>query len=456
MIMSKEKWKLNKYLMRKLILSLVSCVLLLTLCVYEGCTSPVGPGGSFSLSVADVTCTEAWLNLHVNSTPANITIKKNGEAALNFILNTRDTTIYDSTLSPNRPYTYQAVNGSIKTPAITAKTMDTTSHNFTWQLYSLGDALAGNSSMLYDVAIVDENNIWAVGEIYLKDSEQMYNAAHWDGSKWNLYSIYYTDNTGKYISGIRSVFAFSGNDVWFGIGVVFHWNGNEFQSMSNALALPSTINKFWGTSSNDLYVVGNNGNIARYNGSSWSSISSGTTMNLDDIYSADGKNIYIGGGNYLDYSGILLKGNSNGFEMLKEGKDVSNDEIFNPYFVGVAASVWVSKTQAVYFGAHFLYRYIQGQLNFVKTLPGNYPGGNGYAQNWGLINKLRGNGNNDIIMAGERNTLRHFNGVTWQQLGMPYDSNSNYDWFSIDVKNNIAVAVGFVDRNAEVMILKRQ
>jgi len=45
--------------------------------------------------------------------------------------------------------------------------MDTTSHNFTWQTWTFGEH---SSSRLYDVAIINENNIWAVGEIYMKDS----------------------------------------------------------------------------------------------------------------------------------------------------------------------------------------------------------------------------------------------------------------------------------------------
>ncbi|MBK7500058.1 MAG: hypothetical protein IPI19_13450 [Ignavibacteriales bacterium] len=50
------------------------------------------------------------------------------------------------------------------------------------------------------------------------------------------------------------------------------------------------LNKLWGISSNDLYAFGNNGNIAHYNnGSSWTKIESGTTLNLTDIVDNIGK-----------------------------------------------------------------------------------------------------------------------------------------------------------------------
>ena len=60
--------------------------------------------------------------------------------------------------------------------------------------------------------------------------------------------------------------------------------------MDNLLELPIPdiligweINKLWGSSSNDLYAVGNEGNIAHCNGSKWTKIESGTTVDLLDV-----------------------------------------------------------------------------------------------------------------------------------------------------------------------------
>ncbi|MDR3626424.1 MAG: hypothetical protein P4L45_06310 [Ignavibacteriaceae bacterium] len=432
------------------------CIFSFIVFTFQSCTNPISPANGFTLSVADVSCTEAWLNLHVNTAPAIITINKNGAALFTMKVTTRDTTIYDSTLSPGKNYTYQALVTGIKSNQATARTMDTTSHNFRWQLYTLGDALAGNGSMLYDAAIINENDIWVVGEIYLKDSVQMYNAAHWDGQKWNLKSIYFNYNGQNLISTIRAVYAFNANDIWFGMGSMIHWNGRTFESISNASSFPSLVNRIYGTSDNDLYVIGNSGNIARYNGTSWSKIQSGTTLYLLDIYSNNSNDIYIAGGNFLNYDGILLKGTNDSFQTLNEGKNITADQLFHPYFSGLANTIWVSSNGSLYFGGNFLYRYKFGQYNLVKTLPGNYFGGNATGQYWGFISKIRGNADNDIFMAGEGNTVRHFNGVTWQQLGMPYDYNSPYLWLSINVKNNTVAVAGYKDRNAVVLILKRQ
>ncbi len=93
-----------------------------------------------------------------------------------------------------------------------------------------------SNSVLYDVAIIDENNIWAVGEIYMNDSlgnpdYKVYNAAHWDGIEWELKRIPYYYNGQTYYSGIKAIYAFNENDIWFGTGNMIRWNGTQFISV---------------------------------------------------------------------------------------------------------------------------------------------------------------------------------------------------------------------------------
>ncbi|GEM_PF-3371976 len=91
--------------------------------------------------------------------------------------------------------------------------MDTTSHNFIWRIFTFGGK--AGSSFLYAVAIIDENNIWAVGEIYLKDSLENpdplpYNAVHWNGSEWELKRIKTNDCGGvDYSPKISFLLSFS-------------------------------------------------------------------------------------------------------------------------------------------------------------------------------------------------------------------------------------------------------
>jgi hypothetical protein len=54
-----------------------------------------------------------------------------------------------------------------------------------WEIDTLGSP--DGSNWLYDVAIIDENNVWVVGEI--EDDSGKFNAAHWNGGEWELIRI---------------------------------------------------------------------------------------------------------------------------------------------------------------------------------------------------------------------------------------------------------------------------
>jgi hypothetical protein len=119
----------------------------------------------------------------------------------------------------------------IVTPPTEEKT-DTTSHNFTWEKYTFGGG--GGDSHLKDVAVIDENNIWAVGEIYMKDSLgndeiNPYNAVHWDGKKWELKRIrYYGNCSAVEYPPLRGIWDFSANNIVITNGGSIGWfDGNN-------------------------------------------------------------------------------------------------------------------------------------------------------------------------------------------------------------------------------------
>lgn len=109
-----------------------------------------------------------------------------------YLINNSDTLLYIDSLLPNKNYMFKAVSfynpeDGVNSNKINTTTLDTTSNNFSWQSWSFGSYSA---TSLYDVAIINENDIWAVGEILIADSVgtgyTVYNAVHWDGQSWEL------------------------------------------------------------------------------------------------------------------------------------------------------------------------------------------------------------------------------------------------------------------------------
>ena len=151
-------------------------------------TEPIND--SLTLSVEDVSCTEAWLSLKINNTniSAQISLFVNDVFKDSYSIANSDTTLYIDSLLPSKTYSCQIKGNSVTSNKLTITTLDTTSNSYTWQTFTFGGAA---SSYLNDVTIVDENNIWAVGNIFVYDSsgqvdQNIYNAVHWDGSKWEL------------------------------------------------------------------------------------------------------------------------------------------------------------------------------------------------------------------------------------------------------------------------------
>jgi hypothetical protein len=70
---------------------------------------------------------------------------------------------------------------------------------------------------------------------------------------------------------------------------------------------------------------------------------------------------------------------------------------------------------------------------------------------WGI----RGNENNDFIFVGEKNTIRHFNGVSTIQLGETFSYSSEYRWYSVDYKQNTAAAVGRKGGYSAIIVIKK-
>ena len=409
---------------------------------------------SLTLKLEDVSCTEAWLQLTTNNIqlPATINLLINNSVTQTFSLSTNDSVLYIDSLLPNQTYKLIAAmqQSNNVSNEVTVTTMDTTSQNFTWQTFTFGE----RTSTLYDVAIIDENNIWAVGEIYMNDSlgqSMRYNAIHWNGSSWELKRLYYygTCSAVEYPI-LKAIFTFSSNNIVVTNGSSIGWFDGinvRLDCAVNSL-LTGSINKLWGTSSNDLYAVGNDGNIAHYGGPSvgWKKIESGTTTALTDIY-GDGENVFICG--YEDFKPtVLLKYENNIVKKIVEETEFNYSKDF---ISGWVKGIWVKRNKLFSLTFYDLYR------SNVNTKGEGNALWKGDINTWGS-NAVRGNDVNDIFTAGHNAVLWHYNGLGWKRYEELVNPTNHFR--AISITGNTVVVAGFkylngIDRYGLITIGKR-
>ncbi|MEP0823735.1 MAG: hypothetical protein HRF44_12900 [Ignavibacterium sp.] len=302
-----------------------------------------------------------------------------------------------------------------------------------WQIDTIGA-----QGVLYDVAILDENNIWAVGEIYLRDANGqidplLYNVARWDGTKWNVQRVT-VDFRGNLITPeLEGTFLFSSTDIWLVGSLPIHGDGSTWQ-IFDLRAMPGlesiSLSKAWGTSSDDIYFVGRNGSIAHYNGSSWQKIESGTDTEFRDIH---------GSGSII--LSVASSSDETVIQSLSGG--VAIDTLSWPN-ERRANGIWVSPAKKVFAAGDGVWQHVSAEW-----LRANGPASVFYTA-------IRGNADNDIVTAAWGGNLAHYNGYTW--MSYP-EIPQTLNFRSLAMKGHLVVAVGFIGtvtiENAAILMGRR-
>ncbi len=434
------------------------CSIIVLILTSFNCKSPTAPSGSgISISVADVSCTEVWLNLSANNVtlPANIIIKKNGNNFLNLNLTTKDTTLYDSTLLPSQTYTYQAQYNKgfafERSGVATAKTLDTTSSNFIWQTYTFGSPAAG-SSYLNDVSIINDTDIIAVGAVYLTDSTGHadlfpYNLVQWDGVKWNLKKISVEYKGNKTIAPLTGINVLSDRSIVLSSGLPYipdangGWKLYQLWDMGILNENDGSVNHIWGLSIDNLFFVGNKGTIVFYSSDTWQKIESGTTLPIQNIWgnanSLTGKSqiLCVASDKYYNQGNELI-------EIKNNNTAIAIPDSGLPWSL---SSVWFIPNRKYYIAGDGVFQTtsLDKRWTEVKGLPRIYS------------DAIRGINYNEIVVSGSNGTLSYFNGVRWHNYinnPLPYISGR---LVSVSIKGNTIAAVGFNGEQAYIVIGRR-
>ncbi len=278
--------------------------------------------------------------------------------------------------------------------------LDTTNHQFSWII----DTLGVYGSYLNDVAVVNENNIWAVGNIRMPDPDssngtgyQNFNSVHWNGSEWEFIQIINPDP-------IMGVLYFDSNDIWMVNGYPIHWDGVEWTLFQlQNYDIQAAVEHLWGSSSSDIYFVGLSGAVVHYNGANFEQLESGTDLKLRSIIGS-GDHIWVTG--YQDLIGtILLEYRNDAFETVYFRSENFMD--FHPDSLsGKTMAVWTNNPDSVNVltpkGIYRVPRNSHGEGRFIPNYWQGFP--------W----SIGGNSDNDIFSGGDFSSIYHFNGSTFR------------------------------------------
>ena len=317
--------------------------------------------------------------------------------------------------------------------------LDTTDHSIVWEVDSVGD---GNSSVLYDVAIINDTTVWAVGDLYLGDSSgqldpERYNLAKWDGLSWRLERVYYPYQGSLYLSQLHTIWAFNVSNVWVGSNQPMHWNGVKWTTFDiTSDAWTGWIYKMWSNASGSLYIVGSTGALARFNGSTWTKLESGTACDLLDIWGTGDDDVWISGYDRSNYqSSVLLHGVNGVFEKRYEYVPPYRGER-DDSLTGLVTSIWTDSKESVWALDGGTIWELSSATHGEGTVRWNR------TEEGGLLKSIRGRAQNDIFVAGAYGELGHFNGASWLWYKQFFDLNGDLSLKSVTVGKSLVVAVG--------------
>lgn len=270
---------------------------------------------------------------------------------------------------------------------------DTTGHEYIWYV----DTLGGWLSRVNDVFCFSENDAWAVGHFYVRDStgktirDSMANAAHWDGRKWTLVRINPYFEGASAFSELFSIFCLAQDDIWVNAR---HWDGNSWKGYYlTPIGRAGGTYKIWGDRAENVYFVGENGSIIHWDGVTHTQIGPETTAWFRDTWGWDGT-LYIAATDPDGQSGrrgYLVRMES-GSNMVLE-KNVYHEQ----------STVWGMQGTWYSGGCGPLFRNTKGQW-----LPILYPSH--------CITGIRGTALNDVYIYVQQGEVIHYNGSTFSTV----------------------------------------
>ena len=135
---------------------------------------------------------------------------------------------------------------------------------------------------LHAVWAVNAKNLWAVGDrqIVVRNT----------GAGW------YIEGTGDN-STLNGLWGLDSSNIWSAgtLGSVRFWNGSSWKNLAVNTDLTRSVLHVYGTDASHIWMTGEQGLLLYFDGASWSRQSTGTTSDLNGIFQAGPKDLWIVG-----------------------------------------------------------------------------------------------------------------------------------------------------------------
>lgn len=322
---------------------------------------------------------------------------------------------------------------------------DTTSHAFVWTEYSIPIEASITGCWVFD-----DNTIWAISNrLYTFESGDWIHKPLKNQKGWDLNS------------GLSSaqLYGFAPNDAWilYG-GILWHYDGEvafEYRLSEDPyrIIVPGDDGQFraaWGTSSNDMFFVGDKGTIVHFDGTNWKKFPKVTEKKLQSVWGTASNDVYACGFDLSTAETILLHYDGITWSEV----DVSQQK--GAYATGGFNTVWTIDSSGhkvtVTAGAILIKRTDNGTWRSDSGLVKNRLADGGFVP----LYTIRGNSSNDVMLAGTGGWIGHWNGSTWYQYLSLYKYNEpGYTTGPMAFKGNTAVLAGKRGGNGFVAIGRR-
>jgi len=249
---------------------------------------------------------------------------------------------------------------------------------------------------------------------------------HYDGTHWSAVMTGTSEDPGGVCGtsyDLKSVWGTSSGDVFVvGENGILHYDGTDWSEVSMSLSL--TLYGVWGTSASDVYAVGSFGRILHYDGTSWSQMTSVTRPMLRGVWGISSSDIFAVGdsGTILHYDGTSWSEMASGTSPVLGGVwGTSSSDVFAvggtgtilhydgtswslmaSGMDGLLLDVWGTSSTDVYaVGAAMILHYDGTSWNEMLS---------GYRN----IDSVWGTSSSDVFTVGD--DIMHYDGTEWGQM----------------------------------------